>query len=646
MGTIHELPTILADQIAAGEVIERPASVVKELVENAIDAHSTRIDVEVKHGGIDRVRVTDNGDGIAPDQVRLAFRRFATSKIEDQADLFRVNSLGFRGEALPSIASVAQVVMKTSDGVHPGTEMQMKGGTVQTELPAATRRGTTVEVTDLFFNTPKRRDYLKSSSTELGKITEMMNHLALSHPEIAFSLVHEGKELLRTSGRDNLQQVIAGIYSNQSMKKMIAVQAENDQFQLAGYTSLPELTRASRKYLSVIVNGRFVQDSELNRAIIAGYGSKLMVGRYPVAVLKITMDPSQMDVNVHPTKQSVRLLNRDKLGQFIEATIYQTLAQQNLIPEALDNQHFKSGVARHNSVEVALNLTSGSELPETAEATTAFETPAVVAEEVVEAPHEPIIIQDRAELQQSAVQSFQRRYQQERLPDDPLQGTIEKQTVASTAEPVTAPVSEERFPELRFVGQVHGTYLVAESELGLYIVDQHAAQERINYERLRTDVGSVAADQQHLLVPIVLDYPASDALVIKQHLDDFAAIGLELEPFGANSFIVRQHPAWFQTGEEEQTIRELIDWGLAHQKLSVAAYREQAAIMMSCKQAIKANHHLDHKQAQALLDQLHECENPFNCPHGRPVLVNFSPTDLESMFKRIQDPHEAERWEL
>ncbi|USS87673.1 DNA mismatch repair endonuclease MutL [Fructilactobacillus hinvesii] len=645
MATIHELPTILADQIAAGEVIERPASVVKELVENAIDAHSTRIDIGVQRGGLDRVRVTDNGDGIAPDQVQLAFQRFATSKIKDQADLFRVKSLGFRGEALPSIASVAQVVMKTSDGVHPGTEMQMKGGKVQAQLPAAIRRGTTIEVTDLFFNTPKRRDYLKSSSTELSKITEMVNHLALSHPEIAFSLTHDGKELLRTSGRDNLQQVIAGIYNNQSMKKMIPITAQTDQFQLEGYTSLPELTRASRKYLSVIVNGRFVQDTELNRAIISGYGSKLMVGRYPVSVIRITMDPSQMDVNVHPTKQSVRLLNRDELSQFIEQTIYQTLAQQNLIPEALDNQHFKTGVARHNSVEVALNLQNDEQLEVTKTTPTDDQSASEQLFESTNEQRDPILVKTKADLQQPMVQAFQRRYQQERLPDDPLQLETKTRPVENSAA-VTATKPTPRFPELRFVGQVHGTYLVAESELGLYIVDQHAAQERINYEQLRMAVGEVSNDQQKMLVPLVLDYPASDALVIKQHLADFAAIGVDLEPFGSNSFIVRQHPAWFQPGTEEATLRELIDWGIQHRKLSVTAYREQAAIMMSCKQAIKANHHLDHKQAQALLDQLQKCENPFNCPHGRPVLVNFSPTDLESMFKRIQDPHEAERWEF
>ncbi|USS93759.1 DNA mismatch repair endonuclease MutL [Fructilactobacillus ixorae] len=641
MPIIHELPTILADQIAAGEVIERPSSVVKELVENAIDAHSTRIDITVHHGGLASMQVTDNGDGIAPEQVRLAFQRFATSKIRNQADLFRVNSLGFRGEALPSIAAVATVDMKTSDGVHPGTELQMKGGKVEAELPAATRRGTTIEVTDLFFNTPKRRDYLKTSSTELSKITETVNHLALSHPEIAFSLVHDDKELLRTSGRANLQQVIAGIYNNQSIKKMIPVTAHNEDFELEGYTSLPELTRASRKYLSVIVNGRFVQDAELNRAIIAGYGSKLMVGRYPVTVLRITMDPTQLDVNVHPTKQAVRLLNQTELSQFITHAIAQTLADRNLIPAALDNHHFKSGVARHNSVEVALNLTD-EESPATTTAAPAKPTVAPRTKTAVK----PVIVKTKADLEKPAVQAFFKHYQQERLASS--NPTVSEAAIPNptTTKKTAKPNASESFPVLRYVGQVHGTYLIAESELGMYIIDQHAAQERINYEQFRTAAGNVSSDQQNLLVPLVLDYSASEALVIKQHLPDFAAIGLTLEPFGSNSFLVRQHPTWIGAGEEEQTIRELIEWGLQHQKLSVADYREQAAIMMSCKQAIKANHHLDRQQAQALLEHLRQCENPYNCPHGRPVLVNFSPTDLEAMFKRIQDAHEAERWEF
>ncbi|WP_395389465.1 DNA mismatch repair endonuclease MutL [Fructilactobacillus frigidiflavus] len=639
MGQIHQLSNVLSDQISAGEVIERPASVVKELIENSIDAGSTRIDVELAEAGLQSIKITDNGSGIAPDQVQLAFKRFATSKINQQADLFKIHSLGFRGEALPSIASISDVTMKTSDGEHEGSEIHIHGGKLVKQTPAEIRRGTTVEVQELFFNTPNRLKYLKSNATELSKITDIVNRLALSHPEVALSLYHNDRELLRTSGRNNMQQVIAGIYGNPSMKKMIAIENENQKFKLTGFTSLPELTRASRKYISVIINGRFVKDYALNHAIIDGYGSKLMVGRYPVSVINVEMDPSLIDVNVHPTKQEVRLLDSQELSNFIAKSIYAALSKQNLIPDALDNQSLKRGLADHNTMEVALNFdeldkqTTATETLTSSVAVDQGTEPVAAVSTIDNQPSsEPVLVKTKADLTNPNVLEFKNYYLNER-PDSPFG----KQTQPE--------VETERFPQLRFIGQVHGTYLIAESRDGMYIVDQHAAQERINYEKFRKQVGNVTADEQNLLVPIVLDYPASDALAIKGRLDLLESVGIKLKSFGNNSFVIHQHPTWFEKGQEETTIREMIDWVLKNDKLTTAAFREQAAIMTSCKQAIKANHHLDQKQAQALLDNLHNCENPFNCPHGRPVLIHFSPSDLQTMFKRIQDPHEANGWE-
>ena len=637
MAQIHQLSNILSDQISAGEVIERPASVVKELVENSIDAGSSRIDVEITEAGLKQIKITDNGSGIAPDQVQLAFKRFATSKINNQADLFKIHSLGFRGEALPSIAAISDITMKTSDGEHEGSEIHIHGGKLVQRGPAEIRRGTTVEVNELFFNTPNRLKYLKSTATELSKITDIVNRLALSHPEVALSLQHNGRELLRTSGRNNMQQVIAGIYGNPSMKKMISVENENSKFKLTGYTSLPELTRASRKYISVIINGRFVKDYALNHSIIDGYGSKLMVGRYPVSVISVEMDPSLIDVNVHPTKQEVRLLDSRELSDFISKSIYASLSQRNLIPDALDNQSLKRGLSEHNTMEVALNFDElEKQTNDTETLTSSIEIDRTVGQissinakkEKLNA--EPVMIKTKSDLVNSDVETFKNCYLNER-PELPF-GNAEQHD------------ETERFPRLRFIGQVHGTYLIAESHDGMYIVDQHAAQERINYEKFRKQVGEISTDEQNLLVPIVLDYPASDAMAIKGRFDLLESVGIKLEPFGNNSFVIRQHPTWFEKGQEEKTIREMIDWVLKNDKLSTASFREQAAIMTSCKQAIKANHHLDHKQAQALLDNLHKCENPFNCPHGRPVLIHFSPSDLQTMFKRIQDPHESDGW--
>lgn len=664
MAKIHELASVLADQIAAGEVVERPASVVKELVENAIDAHSTQVDITVEESGLKRISVVDDGDGIADEDVEMAFKRHATSKITDRRDLFKVKSLGFRGEALPSIASVADVTLTTSTG-SVGTMIHNVGGKIVAHEPAAARKGTDVTVKDLFGNVPARLKYLKSPTTELSKITDIVNRIALSYPDIAFSLVHNGRELTRTSGRGDLQQVIADIYGVQSARKMVAISGETPDFKVSGYVSLPELTRASRQYISILLNGRYIHNYQLSKALVAGYGSKLMVGRYPLAVLAITMDPLLVDVNVHPTKQEVRISQEADLTKLIQTTVFQRLSQENLIPDVFSEMPKKSrtepasdqltmalnqvsqkhaptsslAAAPHARSAASLTAQSAATAPETA-ATESADRPVGPAPMTTPTtnPVEPVMVQSAAELQLPAVQAFDAKYQHEGKvwalgAPDPA-----PQVATAPAQP-TSP--QPRFPQLRYLGQVHGTYLLAEADDGLYLIDQHAAQERVNYEYYRQAIGEVGDDEQKLLVPIVLDYPTTDILALNDHLDTLASVGIHLESFGPNSFIVHEHPTWFKAGQETATIKEMIDWVLRDGKLTVAAFREKTAIMMSCKRAIKANHHLDGQQAQALLAKLATAENPFNCPHGRPVLVHFTDQDLERLFKRIQDPHHS-----
>ncbi|MDT7014130.1 DNA mismatch repair endonuclease MutL [Levilactobacillus namurensis] len=667
MAKIHELASVLADQIAAGEVVERPASVVKELVENAIDAHSTQIDIVVEESGLKRITVVDDGDGIADEDTEMAFKRHATSKITDRRDLFKVKSLGFRGEALPSIASVADVTLTTSTG-GVGTLIHNVGGQIVEHAPAAARKGTEITVTDLFGNVPARLKYLKSPTTELAKITDIVNRIALSYPQIAFSLVHNGRELTRTSGRGDLQQVIAGIYGVQSARKMVAINGENPDFKVTGYVSLPELTRASRQYISLLLNGRYIHNFHLSKALIAGYGSKLMVGRYPIAVLAITMDPLLVDVNVHPTKQEVRISQEPELTKLIETTVYQRLSQENLIPDVFSELPRKrQNQPASDQLTMALNQASQKyPLPSTRETTptttvdtTAEATPVAPKQPVADttdhagpapltaptaSPVEPVMIQAESDLQLPAVQAFDQKYQTE-TPAAPLGRPAAQPEPDSSLTASPAP-EQPRFPQLRYLGQVHGTYLLAEADDGLYLIDQHAAQERVNYEYYRQAIGQVSDDEQKLLVPIVLDYPTTDILALNDHLETLASVGVHLESFGPNSLIVHEHPTWFKAGQETATIKEMIDWVLKDGKLSVAAFREKTAIMMSCKRAIKANHHLDDQQAQALLAKLAAAENPFNCPHGRPVLVHFTDQDLERLFKRIQDPHQSgDDWE-
>ncbi|MBD7894936.1 DNA mismatch repair endonuclease MutL [Limosilactobacillus sp. Sa3CUN2] len=651
MGKIHELTNVLADQIAAGEVIERPASIVKELVENSLDADSKRIDIIVENSGLDSIRVIDDGSGIASDDVKIAFKRHATSKIATRRDLFKVKTMGFRGEALPSIASVADVTLTTATPESTsGSLIHIHGGELVDLKPGPARQGTDVVVRELFFNTPARLKYLKSPQTELARITDIVNRLALANPQVAFSLTHNNKELFRTAGNDNLQQVVAAIYGIQVGKKMLPFAGEDNDFQIDGLVSLPELTRASRQYITITINHRYIRNFELTKAIINGYESKLMVGRYPIAVLNIQLDPVLVDVNVHPAKREVRLSKEPELSALISKVIRQRISTENLIPDVDANQFIPDEPdvdnLEHQLSEAAKQYTTPSTAFHPQSSATVVKNggpaDADASDSVV---REPIVIHKKDELASSQMQAFDQRYQDEGIaypfgsPDEQApQKPVKAENIELDVQD-KSDQSKKRFPNLQYIGQLQGTFLLAQASDGLYIVDQHAAQERINYERFRKEIGQVSDDQQAFLVPLVLNYSTVDTMTITQHLDVLEAVGLHLESFGPNSFILRSHPTWFAEGQEEATTNEMIEWLINDGKISVHDFRQRTAIMMSCKRAIKANHHLDDREAKALLQRLPKCENPFNCPHGRPVTVHFNDRDLEKMFKRIQDSH-------
>lgn len=629
MAEIHELSETLANQIAAGEVIERPASVVKELVENALDAKARQVEIKVKASGLEQIQVTDDGQGIAQSEVSLAFKRHATSKISSKEDLFKVFTLGFRGEALPSIASVAQVELKTArQGEAAGSTIQLKGGQILDQKAAQLRKGTQITVTDLFYNTPARLKYLRSQRTELAHITDIVDRLALGHVEVAFTLKNNDKVILKTAGNNKQLQTFSAIYGLKTAKKMLAFQTEDADFKVSGLISLPEETRSNRNGITLLINGRYVKNFALIKAVLAGYGSKLMVGRFPYAVVNIELDPLLCDVNVHPTKKEVRLSKENELAHLLTQAIYQRIAQENLIPDAnLDESKLKI----QESSQAYKNIQ-----PEKTELIqTLLGEPKQDVSPNKPIQVEPLIIKSRQDLTSPLAKKWDEKYAGEKMP------AAKDEPAVFEEMPLTKTPSTRRFPDLLYIGQLHGTYLLAESQAGLYLIDQHAAQERCNYERLRVEIGQVGGAQQNLLVPIVLSYSTSDALKIAENMDKIWQLGLHLEDFGTNTYVLHSHPVWFKEGHEEQTLKELLGMLLNDPNLTVAKFREKTAIMMSCKQAIKANHHLEPGQAKALLAQLAQCENPFNCPHGRPVLVHFGPTDLEKMFKRIQDPHQS-----
>lgn len=614
MSEIQVMPLSLSNQIAAGEVVERPSSVVKELVENALDAGASQIDIRVEEAGLLRIEVTDNGSGIPSDQVALAFERHATSKLHEKEDLFRIRSLGFRGEALPSVASVSELTIETSTGTSAGVHLKVKGGEILEQSAAPSRQGTTIVVEHLFYNTPARLKYIKTPQTEMAHISDLINRFSFSYPSVAFRLLSDGNPVLRTAGNGDLRQAIAGVYGVSTAKKMIEIEAENFNYQMEGFISPPDLTRASNKYITLILNNRVIRNFKLSRAIEKGYGSKLMVNRRPIAVIHIKTDPLLLDVNVHPTKQQVRISEEDELADLMTQAVRESIQTSERIPKALDNIRANQQTQREEkSQQTALDFS-----PENLDRSRAAAVDQLNEEtQPLDFNAGPFFKEDENSLfdlhDESPLVTAKKRIKQEE----------EKQATP--------------FPDLEYFGQMHGTYLFAQSGEGLYIIDQHAAQERIKYEEYRVEIGKEDNLQQQLLVPVLLHYPHDEFLLIKEHRDELNEVGLYLEDFGDQTYIVHSHPAWFQSDEVESTLREMIDFFIENKGISLAEFREATAIMMSCKRSIKANHHLENEEARQLLVDLAQCDNPYNCPHGRPVLVHLTNSDMEKMFKRIQD---------
>lgn len=598
---IVELTDALSNKIAAGEVVERPASVVKELVENAIDAGSTVIDILVEEAGLNKITIIDNGSGIEEEDVATAFLRHATSKIKNEADLFRVHTLGFRGEALPSIASVSHLTLETSTGESKGITISLEGGKIIEQKSGHARKGTQIEVSQLFFNTPARLKYLKSLPTELGNITDILNRLALAHPNISFRFSHNGKPLLQTNGNGDLRQVIAAIYGVSIAKKSIPVKAESLDFKISGYAILPEINRSNRNYISTIINGRFIKNFALVKAIQEGYHTLLPIGRFPIIVLQIEMDPIIVDVNVHPAKLEVRLSKEKELGQLISQMIKQAFHELQLIP---DGEISKKQKEIQKSEQIQMSFEENKPKEETP---TLFSKPSIP--EYVPSDND-VPIENDFVFETAPVYTSEEHIEQ-------------KET------------TQERIPKMYPIGQMHATYIFAQNENGLYIIDQHAAQERIKYEFYREKIGEVSRELQELLVPIVLEFPTDEYVRLEEQKAKLEEVGVFLENFGQNSYIIRAHPTWFPKDEEEEMLREIIDEALTSPSISIHKLREDTAIMMSCKKSIKANHYLTMKDMETLLDTLREASDPFTCPHGRPVIIQYSTYELEKMFKRV-----------
>lgn len=589
MSRIKVMDELLSNKIAAGEVVEKVVSIVKELVENSIDAKATMIKVDLKEAGLREITVTDNGIGMDKNDAQLAFQRHATSKLYTDDDLFNINSLGFRGEALPSIAAVSDVVLKTcQDDV--GTQIHIKGGKILENKPSEGRIGTQITVTNLFYNTPARLKHLSSPYAELANVTEYVNKMALSYPKVKFILTNDEKELLNTDGSGNLLKVIKSIYGLDIAKKMLPIEISNDDYEVSGYISLPEVNRSSRNHMTVLVNGRVIKNQYLNRIINDAYFSFKEDTRYPIVVIKITADPILVDVNIHPSKQDIKFSNFEDLRTMISEEINKTIRNKLLIPKI---EVKEQPTVKYENLSLNLERNSISE--------------------------EPSLL-DKQKLTNLVNFNYE--------PNNELDNEEEPSYIEERP--------KETLPELYPIGLALGTYIVCENERGIYLIDQHAAQERINYEKNSYLLAHPNNDVISPLIPMIIELPNNEFIIAKEKLDIIKSYNIDIEEFGINSFRVISHPTWFPKGNEEKIVRRIIEEIVNKGKdFSLAKFNNSLAALISCKMSVKANTRITKEAQEEIINELRKCNNPFNCPHGRPTIINFTTYEIEKMFKRV-----------
>ena len=723
MGKINILSAELSNKIAAGEVVERPSSVVKELVENSIDAGSTNIKVIIKEFGIQQIRIIDNGSGITNDDLARAFLRHATSKISADYDLFHIETLGFRGEALASISSVSKVTIKSCAGEAQGKMLVLEGGKVVSEEYYAPIKGTDLSVENLFYNTPARLKYLRNPHTEQANITNIIHKFALSYPNVAFELHVDGKITFKTYGDGDVHKILSKIYNMGVARNMIEFSGSNDDYKVFGYISVPEETRASKNYINIFINGRYIKNYGIQNAIIDAYGTLLMINRYPLCVINIEMDPILLDVNVHPTKQEVRLSKEAELIRLIKEVIAERLSNYTYIPQGMNNVLTKKEKAKIEKInfldeldskfgdvededifsteqrEVSNNVQDENSFSEeskelgikTEDDSSFSGNQEEVASHVI---HEdeflfggdlltntveektPVQTKENTFNQRSKTQriksdlpdlsySSHPRDNRNKFGDKPTKKEIEnfmnfskKEDNMSYDEHIEEVVSNvvkddshfneikdakivqdddtkvRTLPDLKVLAQIFKTYILSEADNKLFLIDQHAAAERYNYEKLQREFIERKNYKKQMLIPLMFDFSVEEAAEVRNNLEKFEELGIVFEEFGDNSYVVREFPGWIEE-DEEQMIKIIVEKVLRNNNITFNELRNDAIAMSSCKMSIKANQVLTDVEMNKVISDLYECKNPFTCPHGRPIITKMEKKDLEKMFKRI-----------
>ena len=706
MGKINILSAELSNKIAAGEVVERPSSVVKELVENSIDAGSTNIKVIIKEFGIQQIRIIDNGSGISNDDLARAFLRHATSKISADYDLFHIETLGFRGEALASISSVSKVTIKSCAGEAQGKMLVLEGGKVVSEEYYAPIKGTDLSVENLFYNTPARLKYLRNPHTEQANITNIIHKFALSYPNVAFELHVDGKITFKTYGDGDVHKILSKIYNMGVARNMIEFSGNNDDYKVFGYISIPEETRASKNYINIFINGRYIKNYGIQNAIIDAYGTLLMINRYPLCVINIEMDPILLDVNVHPTKQEVRLSKEAELIRLIKEVIAERLSNYTYIPQGMNNVLTKKEKAKIEKINFLDELdnkfgdvedknifSEEKKEPEVdLEVELSFsDTQEEVASHVIQedeflfggdlltnSAEEKIPVQSKENTfnQRNKTQKIKSdlpdlsysshpRDNRNKFGDKPTKKEIEnfmnfskKEDNASyddrTEKIVSNVVKDDShfneikdakivqdddtkvrtLPDLKVLAQIFKTYILSEADNKLFLIDQHAAAERYNYEKLQREFIERKNYKKQMLIPLMFNFSVEEAAEVRNNLEKFEELGIVFEEFGDNSYVVREFPGWIEE-DEEQMIKIIAEKVLRNNNITFNELRNDAIAMASCKMSIKANQVLTDVEMNKVISDLYECKNPFTCPHGRPIITKMEKKDLEKMFKRI-----------
>ena len=706
MGKINILSAELSNKIAAGEVVERPSSVVKELVENSIDAGSTNIKVIIKEFGIQQIRIIDNGSGISNDDLARAFLRHATSKISADYDLFHIETLGFRGEALASISSVSKVVIKSCAGEAQGKMLVLEGGKVVSEEYYAPIKGTDLSVENLFYNTPARLKYLRNPHTEQANITNIIHKFALSYPNVAFELHVDGKITFKTYGDGDVHKILSKIYNMGVARNMIEFRGSNDDYKVFGYISVPEETRASKNYINIFINGRYIKNYGIQNVIIDAYGTLLMINRYPLCVINIEMDPILLDVNVHPTKQEVRLSKEVELIRLIKEVIAERLSNYTYIPQGMNNVLTKKEKAKIEKINFLneldnkfgdvedensfsgelkvpeVNSKDDSSVSDNREESTNY----VIQEDeflfggdlLTSSNEEKTSVQSKENtfIQRNKAQKIKSdlpdlsysshpRDNRNKYGDKPTKKEIENFMNFSkkedntnyddrTEEVVSNVVKDDShfneikyakivqdddtkvrtLPDLRVLAQIFKTYILSEADNKLFLIDQHAAAERYNYEKLQREFIERKNYKKQMLIPLMFDFSVEEAAEVRNNLEKFEELGIVFEEFGDNSYVVREFPGWIEE-DEEQMIKIIVEKVLRKNNITFNELRNDAIAMASCKMSIKANQVLTDVEMNKVISDLYECKNPFTCPHGRPIITKMEKKDLEKMFKRI-----------